>query len=120
MKKLAILFCVLTIALMAVAPYAMAGDTLVRGATSDHYLTKAPSMLFRGLHNVAFGWAELIVQPINHSKNAPLVIGTLTGLAMGPVMAVARTGSGVVDVLTFWVPGFHGWPMSKPVLGLSG
>ena len=135
MKKLAIFFCVFTIAFATIAPYAALAadpnepakwstgqgrkDWLVRGATSEHYLVKAPSMLVRGLHNVAFGWVEILAQPIRHSKNAPLVLGTATGLIMGPVIAITRMGSGLVDVLTFWVPGFHGWPMPKPVIGLS-
>ena len=134
MKKLAILLCVFSIAFMAVAPYVSAADPMepakwstgqgrkdwmVTGATSDNYGVKAPAMLLRGLHNVAFGWTEIIAQPIRHSQNAPLGVGTVTGLIMGPVMAITRTGSGVVDVLTFWIPGFHGWPMSKPVMGLS-
>ena len=134
MKKVTILLCVFSIVFMAVMPYVSAGDPmeptkwstgqgrkdwLVNGATSESYLVKAPAMLFRGLHNVAFGWAEIISQPIRHSRNAPLFVGTATGLVMGPVMAVTRTGSGLVDVLTFWVPKFHGWPLSKPVLGLS-
>ncbi len=134
MKKLAILFFVLSIVLIELAPFASAADPnqpanwttgqgrkdwMVRGATSDNYLEKAPAMLFRGLHNVAFGWVEIISQPVRHSKNAPLGVGTATGLIMGPVMAITRTGSGLVDVLTFWIPGFHGWPLPKPVIGLS-
>ncbi len=134
MKKMAVLFCVFTIAFAAVAPFANAADPnepakwstgqgrkdwLVSGANSDSYLKKAPSMLFRGVHNVLFGWVELLAQPVRHSKNAPLVVGTATGIVMGVVMTVARTGSGLVDVLTFWIPKFKGWPLSKPVIGLS-
>ena len=134
MKKLAVYLCMFSIVFAAIAPYASAADSntpanwttgqgrkdwMVRNAASDNYWEKAPSMFVRGLHNVAFGWVELIAQPIRHSKNAPLVLGTLTGIVMGIVMTVARTGSGLVDVLTFWVPGFNGWPLSKPVIGLS-
>ena len=134
MKKLAVYACVFSILFAAIAPLAFAGDVnepanwttgqgrkdwMVRNASSSNYWEKAPSMFVRGLHNVAFGWVEILAQPVRHSKNAPLLFGTLTGLVMGPVMAITRTGSGLVDVLTFWVPGFNGWPLSKPVIGLS-
>jgi hypothetical protein len=36
----------------------------------------------------------------------------LTGVAKGAGCGVLRLGSGIVDVATFWVPGFNGLPVS--------
>jgi putative exosortase-associated protein (TIGR04073 family) len=133
MKKVILLICAIALAFSSAPLFAEAdpnepmqwttgkgrNDWTVRHADSENYFAKAPSQLFRGLHNVAFGWGEVISHPIRTTKNAPLVVGTATGLVTGPVTAVLRTGSGLIDVLTFWIPGFNGWGMPKPVLGLS-
>ena len=39
-------------------------------------------------------------------------MGTLEGLARGTGCGLLRLGSGAVDVVTFWVPGFNGAPVS--------
>ena len=93
-------------------------DGILKWAVEDNYAQKAPGMFLRGFSNLAFGWAEILTHPVRWSQNAPLGIGTLAGLVMGPVMATLRTASGAVDVTTFWVPFWHGVPMAKPALGL--
>ena len=93
-------------------------DWVIRWATDDNYLKKAPGMLLRGTSNVAFGGVDALTYPIHSSQDAPLGIGTAQGLIMGPVVATMRLASGAVDVATFWLPFWHGVPMKKPVLGL--
>lgn len=93
-------------------------DGVLEWAVDDNYLKKAPGMLGRGFSNTAFGWVDVVTQPIRWSKNSPLGTGTLIGLVMGPVVGTLRTTSGVVDLGTFWVPFWHGVPMKKPALGL--
>jgi hypothetical protein len=52
------------------------------------------------------------VNVVNETKNGPPLVGTLTGLAKGTGCGVLRLGSGIVDIGTFWVPGFNGFPVS--------
>ena len=93
-------------------------DGVLEWAVDDNYLKKTSGMFLRGFSNAGFGWAEVITHPVRWSKNAPLGLGTTAGLIVGPVMAVLRTASGVIDIATCWVPLWHGVPMSKPALGL--
>ncbi len=93
-------------------------DGVLEWAVADNYLKKTPGMFLRGLSNAGFGWVEILTHPIQWSRNAPLGLGTLAGLIVGPVVGVLRTSSGVIDLATCWVPFWHGVPMSKPALGL--
>ena len=80
-------------------------EQIQKGVASEHYAAKAPSQLMRGMQNVAFGWSEILTDAFQ----PPFGVGTALSPITGPVSAIARTGSGVVDLLTFWVPGFHGY-----------
>lgn len=93
-------------------------DWALRWAVDDNYIKKAPGMLLRGVSNTAFGWGDILTAPFRWSKNAPLGVGLVSGLIMGPIVATLRTVSGATDVATFWVPFWHGVPMKKQVLGL--
>lgn len=93
-------------------------DGVLEWAVDDNYLKKFPGMFLRGFSNTGFGWAEILTHPIRWSKNAPLGVGTLAGLIVGPVVGVLRTASGVIDLGTFWIPFWYGIPMEKPALGL--
>ena len=93
-------------------------DGVLEWAVNDNYLKKSTGMLGRGFSNTAFGWAEVITHPLRWSENAPLGLGTVAGLIVGPIMGTLRTASGAIDVATFWVPSWHGVPMAKPALGL--
>ena len=93
-------------------------DGVLEWAVDDNYLKKVPGMFGRGFSNVTFGWADIITHPFRWSKNAPLGLGTVMGLVMGPIVGTLRTTSGVVDIATCWIPFWHGVPMKKQVLGL--
>ncbi|MDP3722851.1 MAG: hypothetical protein Q8R91_05065 [Candidatus Omnitrophota bacterium] len=81
-------------------------------AESTQYGRKAGGMIGRGLLNAATCFVDVIVNTVNGTKNGPPLVGTLTGIAKGTGCSVLRLGSGVVDVVTFWVPGFNGFPVS--------
>ena len=91
---------------------------VLQWAVADNYLKKTPGMFLRGVSNTGFGWVEVITHPLRWSKNAPLGLGTVAGLIVGPVMGTLRTASGTVDIGTCWIPFWHGVPMGKPALGL--
>ena len=55
----------------------------------------------RGLGNALFGWSELIFRPIKMMNNGENII---TAVTVGIGNSLERTGSGVVDLLTFWNP----------------
>ena len=93
-------------------------DGVLEWAVDDNYLKKSSGMFLRGFSNTGFGWVEILTHPVRWSKNAPLGLGTLAGLIVGPVVGVLRTSSGAIDLGTFWIPMWHGVPMEKPALGL--
>ena len=93
-------------------------DGVLKWAVDDNYLKKVPGMFARGLSNAAFGWVEILTQPLHWSRNAPLGLGTLMGVIVGPIKGISRTASGALDLGTCWIPFWYGVPMSKPALGL--
>ena len=103
----------LVLTLLAGAQPAWAARTQIHAAAeSQKYSTKAGGMLGRGLLNAATCFVDVLVNTVNETKSGPPLIGTLTGLAKGTGCGVLRLGSGAVDVVTFWVPGFNGFPVS--------
>lgn len=81
-------------------------------AESQQYGRKAGGMLGRGALNIFTSFVDVIVNVVNETKAGPPVVGTLTGLGKGLGCGILRLGSGAVDVVTFWVPGFNGFPVS--------
>ncbi len=65
------------------------------------YQDKAGNTLARGLLNFGLGWTEMIRQP---GKTAREGGNVLTGIAIGAGASVARTFSGLGEILTFWTP----------------
>jgi putative exosortase-associated protein (TIGR04073 family) len=54
----------------------------------------------RGFSNILFGWMEIPRNIVMEDEHVP-GIGMFYGLLKGPAMMVWRTGSGIVDVLSF-------------------
>ena len=81
-------------------------------AESPEYGRKFGGMIGRGALNVVTSFVDVIVNVVNDTKAGPPVVGTLTGIAKGTGCGVLRLGSGAVDLVTFWVPGFNGFPVS--------
>lgn len=81
-------------------------------AESQEYGRKFGGMIGRGLLNGVTCFVDVLVNVVNETQAGPPLVGTLTGLAKGTGCGVLRLGSGVVDLVTFWVPGFNGFPVS--------
>jgi putative exosortase-associated protein (TIGR04073 family) len=101
------------VACMLMAPPAWAARTRFHtAAESSVYKEKTGGMLGRGLLNVVTSFVDVLTNTVNETKSGPPFMGTLVGFAKGVGCGVARLGSGAVDVVTFWVPGFNGFPVS--------
>ncbi len=98
---------------LLLAPRAFAEDSVWESAKSDQYGKKAGGMLGRGLVNAATCFVDLVVQTVHGTQDGPPFVGTLTGLGGGLGCTALRATSGVLDVVTFWVPGFNGIPVSR-------
>ena len=81
-------------------------------AESPQWGTKFGGMLGRGALNVVTSPVDIITNTVNETKSGPPLVGTLTGLGKGLGCGVLRLGSGAVDIVTSWVPGFNGFPVS--------
>ena len=81
-------------------------------AESPQYGRKFGGMIGRGVLNVVTSPVDVIVNVVNDTKTGPPLVGTLTGIGKGLGCGVLRLGSGAVDIVTFWVPGFNGFPVS--------
>ena len=57
--------------------------------------------LGRGITNTALGWTELPKGIINQTKETNLVQGLIFGTLKGVCQTLARTVSGVADIVTF-------------------
>ncbi len=81
-------------------------------AESQQYGQKAGGMLGRGVINAVTCFVDPLVNIVNETKAGPPLVGTLTGIGKGLGCGVLRLGSGATDIVTFWVPGFNGFPVS--------
>lgn len=115
MKKVAFLLLVFSVIFTPLlwAKDGDAVDTLWRDANSEVYGTKVGGMLGRGLLNAVTCFVDVLVHTVEGTKQGPPVVGTLTGLGSGIACTALRATSGVLDVATFWVPGFNGFPVSR-------
>lgn len=111
-RKLRSILC-LTVLSLIVAPVSFGGETAWDWAEEDHYGHKAAGMVGRGLVNVGTCPLDTFVHTIEGTQQGPPVIGTLGGLGSGLGCTLLRALSGVLDVATFWVPGFNGAPVSR-------
>ena len=103
----------LSLLLVLTGPSAWAARTPAHeAAESPDYGRKFGGMIGRGALNVVTCFVDVLVDTVNETKAGPPLVGTLTGLAKGTGCGVLRLGSGAVDLLTFWVPGFNGFPVS--------
>ena len=102
-----ILFCF-------IASYTAQADDVWQMAQSKSYGRKAGGMLGRGLLNAVTCFVDIPVQTVaGAKKNKPEFMGAVGGFATGTVCTILRAASGVLDVATFWVPGFNGLPVSR-------
>ena len=97
---------------VAVQPAWAARLRVHEAAESAQYGRKLGGMIGRGALNVVTSFVDVVVNTVNETKAGPPFVGTLTGLGRGVGCGVLRLGSGAVDLVTFWVPGFNGFPVS--------
>jgi putative exosortase-associated protein (TIGR04073 family) len=93
MKKVLVLLVAM---LIAFAPLSFA-NWACESAGSDIYLKAAGGKLLRGIGNAAFGWTELIRQPMIQENK-------WEGVSRGVGHAILRTLSGAVEAVTCLVP----------------
>jgi len=111
MKKFAMFLLLFSLVLI---PFVWASsDDVWRDANSEVYGTKAGGMLGRGMLNAVTCFMDVVVHTVEGSQQGPPVVGTLTGLGSGIACTALRATSGVLDIATFWVPGFNGFPVSR-------
>lgn len=97
---------------LMMGPAWAARTPLHEAAESPEYGRKFGGMIGRGLLNASTCFMDLLVNLVTETKNGPPLVGTLVGIGQGSGCTVLRALSGVVDVATFWVPGFNGFPVS--------
>lgn len=104
---------VMALSVMVAAQPAWAMRTVAHDAAeSPEYKRKLGGMIGRGVLNVVTCFVDPIVNIVNETKAGPPFVGTLTGVGKGLGCGLLRLGSGAVDLVTFWVPGFNGFPVS--------
>lgn len=75
--------------------------------TAEIYFNRAGMKIISGVANVTTGWVELPKNIILWSqKENSLLIGLPEGVLRGIVHTASRTGSGALDIATFWLPTF--------------
>ena len=83
-------------------------------AESPKYGEKAGGMLGRGLINVVSCPVDIPAGVVHGAKtNKPEFMGGVGGFATGAVCTILRASSGIIDVATFWIPGWNGIPISR-------
>ncbi len=112
MRHTGTLVVLMGVVLLGAAPAWAARTRMHELAESPAYKEKAGGMIGRGLLNAVTFFVDPLVHIVNETKAGPPLVGTLRGVATGVSCGVLRFGSGAVDIVTFWVPGFNGFPVS--------
>ena len=97
---------------VATQPAWAARTQVHEAAESPQYGRKFGGMIGRGIINGATFFMDPLVNIVNESRNGPPLVGTLVGVGKGLGCGALRLLSGAVDLTTFWVPGFNGFPVS--------
>ncbi len=101
-KVLLLLFVVVLAVSCAYAAEEKSGCWACSNLKSDNIHTVYGARICNGLSNTALGWSEIFFRP-----------GKLVSAGENPVVAflkslgnaIGRTGAGVVELVTFWMPG---------------
>ena len=112
MKRRAMAAVVTGFALVLAGQSAWAARTAAHeAAESPEYGRKFGGMIGRGAINASTCFVDVLTNLVHETKAGPPLVGTVTGAAKGLVCGTLRLGSGAVDLVTFWVPGFNGFPV---------
>lgn len=104
---------ILLISIISIPATANAEDVWSMAENEHEYGKKTWGMLGRGFINAASCFVDLAVQTVEKTQDGPPLVGTLTGIGSGAGCTILRAGSGILDVASFWVPGFNGIPVSR-------
>jgi putative exosortase-associated protein (TIGR04073 family) len=75
--------------------------------TAEVYFNRAGMKILSGVANVTTGWVELPKNIILWSqKEKSILVGFSEGVLRGIVHTASRTGTGALDLATFWLPTF--------------
>lgn len=98
-------------------PAAAQGQDATEQVLGRYNLQPAVTKLGRGVANTMFGWLE--VPETIHARWTPNDLGTgfFTGLGVGILKGVVRTGVGLYEMVTFFLPYPEGF---APILPPSG
>lgn len=92
---------------------AWASRSVIHEAAESHeYGSKVGGMIARGIVNASTCFMDLLVDVVHETQSGPPLVGTLVGVGKGVACTSLRALSGAVDLVTFWVPGFNGFPVS--------
>lgn len=61
---------------------------------------RMPYRIVRGAVNIGLGWTEILLRPLGERAAEP----AWEAVSKGAINAAIRTGIGVEDIVTFWVP----------------
>ena len=117
MKKVLSLVLVVAVMFTCTAVFAQQETTTATAVQESKYPVGPMQKLGRGMKNTALGWTELPKGIVNQTKETNLIQGLTFGLLKGVAQTLARTVSGVADILTFPFPKYD-QPGIPPVLDL--
>lgn len=96
-------FALMLFMLFLFSPQAKADEEI----TAEVYFSRAGMKILSGVANVATGWVELPKNIILWGqKDNNKLVGYTEGVLRGIVHTASRTGSGALDLATFWLPTF--------------
>ena len=101
MKKL------ISLALLAVVAVAFGIPAYADSAASDNGQEQVKNVKV-GSRNTSTGWVEVLdnthAEAAKGKSTGEQLTGVVAGGAIGVRKAIHRTGAGVIDLLTFWIP----------------
>ena len=112
MKRMGTAVLAIAAVLVGAQPAWAARTRIHEAAESDRYGRKFGGIIGRGALNVLTSPVDVMTNVVNETRSGPPFVGTMTGIGKGVGCGLLRLGSGAVDLVTFWVPGFNGFPVS--------
>ena len=111
-KRMGLSLAIAAALLVGPQPAWAARTRIHEAAESERYGRKFGGMIGRGALNVLTSPVDVVTNIVTETKSGPPFVGTMRGAGQGLGCGLLRLGSGAVDLVTFWVPGFNGFPVS--------
>ncbi len=91
----------------SVASYAECPICVKASASNSNWPERSVCQFAQGAGNLLFGWTQAFTEPVRenicNSNPCPLY-KTTNGLLVGWGKAIITSGSGLLEILTFWTP----------------